>query len=95
MNRLAVALVIAGVGVWSESAAPQAGAEPAKQLLSAYQSLNELCRGGPGDGPSTDKACEAREKVSKSLKRIGYCFGKRGQSGAEAWWHQCGPASLH
>lgn len=46
------------------------------------------------DDPHTGEACAVREKVSKLLKRSGYCFGKKGQYGGEMWWHKCTANSL-
>jgi len=33
-----------------------------------YLELNELCRGEPGDAPSTNKICEIRENVARIMK---------------------------
>ena len=60
-----------------------------EELLSIYTDLNEMCRGWSGDDPQTDEACAVRTKVSTLLWKEGYCFGKHGQSGGEAWWHKC------
>jgi hypothetical protein len=43
-------------------------------LKQKWDRLGELCQGGPGDDPLTDKACDAREQVSGELKQLGYCY---------------------
>jgi hypothetical protein len=67
----------------------------AKELLSIYTDLNEMCRGWSGDDPHTDEVCNVRTKVSNLLWKHGYCFGKKGQYGGEAWWHKCTRDSYH
>jgi hypothetical protein len=78
----------------SSSTAVGAQSLAAGDVISIYRDLNEMCRGGAGDASSTDKACEVREKVSKLLKQMDYCFGKKGESGGEMWWHRCTANSL-
>jgi len=50
--------------------------------LSIYKDLDAMCRGGAGDRPETDLACDVRNKVSTLLRNMGYCFGG-------AWWTKC------
>lgn len=69
-------------------------AQSAKELISIYRDLNEMCRGGAGNEQATTQACETRNKVSKLLKAKGYCYGKKGQGGYQMDWHRCGPSSL-
>lgn len=83
---LAVALIVAAFGSQANAASPE--------LLSSYKLLNEQCRGGNPDKPSTLNACDKRQNVSQALKNAGYCFGKSGQYGGEMWWHRCAAASL-
>lgn len=54
---------------------------------------NGLCRGLPGDDPRSQAACAQREKLQVELQRIGWCFGKPGEIGAQMQWHRCGPDS--
>lgn len=49
-------------------------AKKASDLIAVYNSLNEGCRGGHGDDPSTDRACDARNIISRSLTKAGYCY---------------------
>ena len=66
---------------------------PVKQLISIYADLDEMCRGWAGDDPHTSEACGVRSKVSRLLKDMGYCFGKREQFGSEMAWHKCTASS--
>jgi hypothetical protein len=50
--------------------------------LSIYKDLDAMCRGGVGDRPETQQACNVRTKVSALLRNMGYCW--RG-----AWWKKC------
>jgi hypothetical protein len=43
-------------------------------LVTAWQALNEDCRGGSGDEPRTMKACERRTVVSNALRAHGCRF---------------------
>jgi hypothetical protein len=43
-------------------------------LVTAWQALNEDCRGGSGDDPQTMKACERRTVVSNALRAHGCRF---------------------
>ena len=70
-------------------ASPVMAAGRPTELLREYTIANELCRGGPGDSPSTDKACDLREMISLKLRRSGWCFGRPGEDGAHMWWHRC------
>jgi hypothetical protein len=80
------ALVALGwLSVCSTSLAGSVRNPPAHDVISIYSDLNEMCRGWSGDDPHTDEACQVRNKVSNLLKRMGYCFGKRGQYGGDMW----------
>ncbi len=85
---VAIALSLLATAVSAARAQGQKSAD----LVGVYADLNELCRGGAGD--YTDQVCEIRQKVSGLLRKSGYCFGKRGQSGGEMWWHRCTASSL-
>jgi hypothetical protein len=50
--------------------------------LSIYKDLDAMCRGGYGDRPETQQACNVRNKASAVLRNMGYCW--RG-----AWWKKC------
>lgn len=70
-----------------------AGRDPAA-LTKLWHQENEKCRGGFGNDPRTDAACAARETYTEKLHAIGWCYGKRGESGYQMNWHRCGPTSL-
>ena len=64
------------------------------ELIASYNVLNSRCRGGSGDDARTHKARAERDRVVAALQLAGYCFGHRGQVGAQMSWHRCGPDSL-
>ena len=79
------------IGLWNM---PSHAETDVTALLSIYTDLNEMCRGPEGakidpDVFKTPNVCSTRTKVSMLLWKSGYCFGKHGQSGGEAWWHKC------
>ena len=41
--------------------------------LSIYKDLDAMCRGGAGDRPETQQACDVRNKSSALLRKMGYC----------------------
>lgn len=65
-------------------AEPASGNTQAKTdlALSIYKDLDAMCRGGVGDRPETQQACNVRTKVSALLRNMGYCW--RG-----ALWKKC------
>ncbi len=65
-----------------------------KALIEKWHSQNERCRGGSGDDPETEKACERRKSVHKALAKKAMCYGKIGQAASEFQWHKCGKRSL-
>lgn len=73
-----------------------AAADPAEvhSLLKLEATQNEKCRGGSGDDPATQSACDARDITVRRLNSLGYCYGKVGQYGYQMSWHRCGPSSL-
>jgi hypothetical protein len=60
-----------------------------KQVLDVHGFLDEQCRGGPGDQPSTHLACDNREKLGKVLKNAGWCYGRPNEPGYMMDWHRC------
>ena len=71
-----------------------ANAQTPAPLLDIERELDLLCRGSSGDAPATDQICKLRDKVAKVLQGIGYCYGRKGQTGAEMQWHKCARDSL-
>jgi hypothetical protein len=65
------------------------------QAIKIYEELNGMCRGWSGDDPHTNHVCEVCDAFSNFItEHLNYCYGKRGQSGAELTWHRCGRESL-
>jgi hypothetical protein len=64
------------------------------ELIQEWVGQNLACRGGSGDESSTWEACGARDVTARRLNELGYCYGKKGQSGAQMQWHRCGPDSI-
>ncbi len=62
-----------------------------RQLLDQVRSLDSKCRGlPPGED---DGACQKRDQIVGRLTERGYCYGLKGQVGADMRWHRCGPRS--
>lgn len=87
-------LALAALGMGAIAAMAQAQAQSGDELIASYRSLNSACRGGSGDDPRTQTACAERDRVVARLQQAGYCYGRRGQVGAQMSWHRCGPDSL-
>lgn len=62
--------------------------------INAWFAENSRCRGGSGDDPETEKACESREGLMDGLHDQGICYGMENQSGAEMDFHRCQKGSL-
>lgn len=58
-------------------------------LFAQEDKLNDRCRGGSGDDPNTQKACDARDKIDAQLKQMGWCWGHAGQIEADKKWEHC------
>ena len=65
----------------------------ASSLVTEYDRLNELCRGGVGDSAATQQSCQQRDAVEGQLKSLGWCWSERSDapSAAEAdgAWRSC------
>lgn len=46
----------------------------AKSLISQYENLNDVCRGGSGNDNSTWDACHKRDALSKKIADQGWCY---------------------
>lgn len=60
-------------------------------LMKQEEQLNNQCRGGSGDLPTTLAACDRREKLLSKIAEKGWCWGKDGQFGYEKDWTKCEP----
>lgn len=63
--------------------------ENTKILIEKIESLNDLCRGGSGDDPKTEKACEEIDSVMKKLESSGWCWGPDSAIEADKKWIKC------
>lgn len=87
--RVAIAATVVLTATVSLQAAPDA-----RRLIAAWHEANGHCRSGPPDQPSIDAECERRGRLDGRLSQIGWCYGLKGQAGADYKWHRCGPQSL-
>lgn len=94
MSKLAASILVTLVMVGGPAlAAAQVGTRPTDaQLLAAWHDANLRCRGS-SDQRIIEVACAQREAIDVRLADRGYCYGKRGESGAQAVWHRCTPTS--
>jgi|GEM_PF-2388062 hypothetical protein len=68
--------------------------DPMKAMISAEHDLDVMCRDGSPEEFTTVEACKTRDKLVKGLHDKGYCYGRKGQAGADMQWHKCGPNSV-
>lgn len=61
-----------------------------KQAVGVYEFLNELCRGGSGDNPKTQQACDNRDNLESIIQRAGWCYGHYDQPSYLKKWERCG-----
>lgn len=67
-----------------------------QSLITNWERLNELCRGGAGSADATDRACAQRDTAGRRLNQQGICYGKKtDQAAPDARMHRCGPDSEH
>lgn len=70
-------------------------AAQAKAPIERWKALNSQCRGGSGDDPATQRACDQRDALTRKLGEAGWCFGRKDDPDAAAYqWHRCTPSSL-
>jgi hypothetical protein len=60
-----------------------------KILTDQWERLNGNCRGGSGDDPATQKACDARENIYTKIAAQGWCWGHKDDIGADRKWVPC------
>jgi hypothetical protein len=91
---LFVALLLA-VPCVALAASPVSADDTVRDLMSLQRDLDNACRGGtPDDNGNLDRLCTIRDRLSKAINRLGYCYGKRGQYGYQMQWHKCTSVSL-
>ena len=62
--------------------------------VAVARTLSQLCRGMPGDAEHHTEICEASYRALNVATRLGYCYGKKSQIGADYRWHKCTRDSL-
>ncbi|MBB6413523.1 hypothetical protein [Mesorhizobium sangaii] len=68
-KRIPLCLAAATAALLLTGTAQAAQPNPAA-LGMAYRHLDDLCRGGSGDDPATDKACDQRNVVSAQMRKL-------------------------
>lgn len=58
-------------------------------LIDQWRIQNTLCRGGSGDQPDTQRACEKRQEIGRALDNLDWCYGTKDQMAYQMQWHQC------
>lgn len=89
--RWTIMSIVTAVALPSVAAAQPA---PVKALLSIERDLNGFCRGWSGDDKHTQEVCEVRDKATKALSDLGWCYGKQDQAGYQMAWHKCTAISV-
>ncbi len=58
-------------------------------LAAQWQILNDKCRGGAGGDPATQEACAERGAKYADIRSAGWCWGHKGDIGADRKWVEC------
>jgi hypothetical protein len=66
-----------------------------RDMLKTEDRLDDKCRGGSGDSPATQKACNDRDKLIEKLRKSGWCWGngRPNQIEADKKWQTCAKGS--
>jgi hypothetical protein len=77
------------------SVTAQAGEQPtAAELMKAENVADANCRGSADpESTVTRMECDRRSRIYGRLSQLGYCYGHKGQVGADYRWHRCDPKS--
>ena len=89
--RATVVTLICAISSPSYEARAQSAAS---ELIHLWDSANDRCRGGGGDDPKTNAACDERERYSTRLDELGFCYGHQGDYGSDMYWHHCDARSI-
>ena len=81
MGRL---LIVAGLALFATGAQARTQALPVQDLIGIQLDLLEMCQGMRADDPRSDEACNASQKVTELLSKLGYCADK------PYHWGRCG-----
>ena len=83
MRRL---LIVAGLAVFATGAQARTPALPIQDLIGIQLDLLEMCQETPADDPRSGEVCNASQKVTDLLSKLGYCADK------PYHWARCGRA---
>ena len=84
MTKLALVSVIVAFLVTPA----HAQSEEVVRLIQRETIVNDICR-GTDPGAEQKAACCERSKVGVRLNKLGWCYGKRNEIGANNKWHRC------
>ena len=73
MTRL---LIVAGFALAAMGTQARAQSLPIQNLIGIQLDLLEMCQGMRADDPHSDDACNASQKVTDLLSKLGYCADK-------------------
>jgi hypothetical protein len=59
------------------------------KLITREDDLNDKCRGGSGDNPSTQAICDERDRLFSSIRAKGWCWGPDDQPESQKKWMPC------
>jgi len=79
----ALALIVAGPG------AAEAQPSVIRAWIEQARAADAQCHGGDASHPRTAAACKSWKADASRLNRLGWCYGKRGQTRADMDWHRC------
>ena len=85
MTRL---FIVAGLALAATTAQARTQSLPVQDLIGIQLDLLEVCQGIQADDPRSDEACNARQKVTDLLSKLGYCADK------PYHWARCGRAKV-
>lgn len=70
------------------------GAGVVNEIFYVERELNSMCRDSADDAKLQDAICNIRDQLAKAATKRGYCYGMKGQIGADMRWHKCTRESL-
>ncbi|MBV8184049.1 MAG: hypothetical protein JOY76_05110 [Hyphomicrobiales bacterium] len=81
-------LIVAGLALAGTGAQARTPSVPIQDLIGIQMDLLEICQGTRSDDPRSDEACNASQKVTDLLSKLGYCADK------PYHWGRCGRGKL-
>lgn len=89
MRRIGMLLALVGMTIAPVSALGESRPAAVQALIEQWTAQNSLCRGGSGDKPETQDACEKRQQTGRALDALNWCYGTKTQMAYEMEWHPC------